>query len=103
MRTLQKLRVINFKSIREQELLLRPLNVFIGSTGSGKSNLIGVFSFLKEIVAQNLTRYTRLKAGADTLLYYGRKRSPQMEIDVEFGEGNTTNRYCIRLAGAIDD
>ena len=34
MRTLQRLKVTNFKSIREQELLLRPLNVFIGGNGS---------------------------------------------------------------------
>lgn len=103
MRTLQRLKVTNFKSIREQELLLRPLNVFIGGNGSGKSNLIGVFHFLKEIVGQNLGGYTQFKGGADTLLYYGRKRSPHMEIDVEFGEGNTTNRYRVRLTGANDD
>ena len=103
MRTLQRLKVTNFKSIREQELLLRPLNVFIGGNGSGKSNLIGVFRFLKEIVGQNLASYTQLKGGADALLYYGRKRSPHMELDVEFGEGDATNRYRVRLTGANDD
>ena len=50
MRTLQRLKITNFKSIREQELRLLPLNVFIGGNGSGKSNLINVFRFLKEIV-----------------------------------------------------
>ncbi len=103
MRTLQRLKVTHFKSIREQELLLRPLNVFIGGNGSGKSNLIGVFHFLKEIVGQNLGGYTQLKGGADTLLYYGRKRSPQMDIVVEFGEGNFMNRYRVRLTGTNDD
>ncbi len=103
MRTLQRLKVTNFKSIREQELLLRPLNVVIGGNGSGKSNLIGVFRLLKEIVNQNLGGYTQLKGGADSLLYYGRKRSPQMEIDVEFGKGRTTNRYRVRLTGTDDD
>jgi ABC-type uncharacterized transport system ATPase subunit len=47
MRTLQRPTVTNFKSIREQELLLQTLNVFIGGNGSGKSNLIDVFRFLK--------------------------------------------------------
>jgi len=103
MRTLQKLKVTNFKSIREQELLLRPLNLFIGGNGSGKSNLIGVFRFLKEIVGQNLQTYTQMKGGADALLYYGRKSSPVMEIDVEFGEGNTSNCYRVRLGGTDDD
>jgi predicted ATPase len=103
MRTLQRLKVTNFKSIREQELAFRPLNVFIGGNGSGKSNLIGVFHLLKEIVGQHLAGYTQLKGGADSMLYYGRKHSPQLELDVEFGEGNTTNRYRVRLSGANDD
>jgi predicted ATPase len=103
MRTLQRLKVTNFKSIREQELRLGPLNVFIGGNGSGKSNLINVFRFLKEIVSQNLSGYTQLKGGADSLLYYGRKRSPGMELDVEFGAGSTTNRYLVSLTGTDDD
>jgi predicted ATPase len=103
MLTLQRLRVTNFKSIREQELRLRPLNVFIGGNGSGKSNLIQVFRFLKEIVGQNLAVYTQTKGGADALLHYGRKRSPGMEIDGEFGDRHTTNRYVVQLAGTSDD
>jgi predicted ATPase len=107
MRILQRLEISNFKSIRAQELKLRPLNVFIGGNGSGKSNLIGVFRFLKEIVGQNLAGYTLQKGGADSLLYRGRKHSPQMEIYVEFGESPTTwpftNSYRVRLAGTDDD
>lgn len=34
MRTLEKLTIKNFKSIREQTLAQRPLNVFIGGNGS---------------------------------------------------------------------
>jgi predicted ATPase len=34
MRTLDKLTIKNFKSIREQTLALGPLNVFIGGNGS---------------------------------------------------------------------
>jgi len=103
MRILQRLKISNFKSIRSQELQLHPLNVFIGGNGSGKSNLIGVFRFLKEIVNQNLDGYTRVKGGADSLLHYGRKRSPELEIDVEFGEGTNTNGYRAILAGTDDD
>jgi predicted ATPase len=103
MRILQRLKVANFKSIREQELALSPLNVFIGGNGSGKSNLIGVFHLLKEIVGQNLAGYTQLKGGADSLLYYGRKRSPNMELDLQFGEGNKVNSYRVRLMGTEND
>ena len=51
MRTLEKLTIKNFKSIREQTLALGRLNVLIGANGSGKSNLIEAFRFLREIVS----------------------------------------------------
>ncbi|MDB6054840.1 MAG: transport protein [Verrucomicrobiales bacterium] len=103
MRTLEKLKITNFKSIREQTLELGPLNVFIGGNGSGKSNLIQVFRFLREIVNQNLAGYVGTKGGADSLLYFGRKQSPDMSFRLEFGEGNTTNGYSIQLRGTDDD
>ncbi|HEV2682577.1 MAG TPA: AAA family ATPase, partial [Rhodanobacter sp.] len=68
MRTLEKLTIKNYKSIRDQSLELGPLNLFIGGNGTGKSNLISVFRFLREIVTQNLAGYTAQKGGADALL-----------------------------------
>jgi len=43
MRTLEKLTIKNFKSIREQIIEPGLLNIFIGGNGAGKSNLIEVF------------------------------------------------------------
>ncbi len=103
MRTLEQLTVKRFKSIRDQTLALGHLNVFIGGNGSGKSNLIEVFRFLKEIVSQNLAGYTAKKGGADTLLHFGRKRSPNMELFLKFGEGATTNAYNISLNSTDQD
>jgi predicted ATPase len=103
MRTLEKLTIKNFKSIREQTLALGRLNVFIGGNGCGKSNLIEVFRFLREIVNQNLAGYTGTKGGADTLLHFGRKRSPEMAFLLEFGEGDTSNAYEVKLRGTDED
>ncbi len=79
------------------------MNVFIGSNGSGKSNLIEVFHFLREIVTRNLANYTGLKGGADTLLHFGRKHSQEMEFFLEFAEGNISNAYKISLSGTDKD
>lgn len=103
MRTLEKLTIKNFKSIRDQTLALGSLNVFIGGNGSGKSNLIQVFRFLREIVNQNLAAYTGTKGGADSLLYFGRKCSPEMSFFLEFGEGHISNAYRVVLGGTDDD
>ncbi len=43
MQSLDRIRIKGFKSIREMDLELRPLNILIGANGSGKSNFIQVF------------------------------------------------------------
>src|SRR5712691_4573225 len=100
MRRLETLTAKNFKSIREQTLRLNSLNVFIGGNGSGKSNLVEVFRFLREIVNQNLGAYTARKGGADALLHFGRKTSPLMELNVEFSDSpKKSNAYKVSLVG----
>ncbi|MBA4149098.1 MAG: hypothetical protein H0X66_13365 [Verrucomicrobia bacterium] len=64
MAILEKLKITNFKSFREQTLELGRLNVFIGANGAEISNLIGAFRFLREIVNQNLAGYTEEKGRA---------------------------------------
>jgi len=98
MRTLKKLTIHGFKSVREQTLDLEPLNVFIGGNGVGKSNLIGVFQFLREIINQRLGNYTAIRGGCDSILHFGRKKTPEMFLELEFGKGSTTNSYEVRLA-----
>ncbi len=103
MRKLETLTILNFKSIHELRLELNPLNVFIGGNGAGKSNLIEVFRFLREIVNQNLAGYTATKGGADALLRYGRKTSRAIQFSLTFGEGNTTDTYHVALSGTDND
>lgn len=96
MRVLERITIQNFKSIREQQLDFQRLNIFIGGNGVGKSNLIEVFRFLREISQQNLANYS-LRRGADSLLYFGRKESKFVEFYLEFGAGKYSNAYRIRL------
>jgi len=103
MRTLDRLIIRNFKSIREQTIALGRLNVFIGGNGAGKSNLIGVFRFLREIVNQNLAIYTGTKGGADSFLHFGRKRSPQMSLQMQFGDQGVETAYFARLIPTAED
>lgn len=103
MRELKTIVVKNFKSIEDQTLNLGRLNVLIGGNGSGKSNFIEVFRFLRELVAQNLSGFTLRKGGADNLLHFGRLRSPEMTISVMFEEPNVGNGYEVVLRGTDDD
>jgi len=100
MSALERIQIKGFKSIRKLDLVLRPLNVLIGPNGAGKSNLISVFELLNEIVKQNLARYVLTSGRADAFLYFGRKTTEAIEVDLSFaGEGeNLLNGYrCILL------
>jgi predicted ATPase len=103
MRTIEELTVRNFKSIRDQTLRLGRLNAFIGGNGSGKSNLVGVFHFLNQIVRQQLQTYAGMAGGADNLLFFGRKRSPTLEIAVNFVSGTNANGYRFELIPTEED
>jgi len=103
MRILEELTVRNFKSIRQQTLRLGRMNVFIGGNGSGKSNLVGVFRFLNQVVQEQLQTYTGTAGGADNILYFGRKRSPSLELAVNFAQGSNANGYRIELLPTEDD
>jgi predicted ATPase len=103
MRVLEQLKIKNFKSIRDQTLRLGPLNVFIGGNGSGKSNLIGVFHFLNRVVSGDLQNYTGETGGADSLLHFGRKRSPSLSVELEFVQGDNANGYSFELRPTAED
>ncbi len=51
---LDRLQVTGFKSIAQLDVRLKDLNILIGANGAGKSNFIGVFRFVHEILRKNL-------------------------------------------------
>ncbi len=102
MAALDWIAVEGFKSIKRIERLhLNPINVLIGSNGSGKSNFIGLFSFLREIRAGRLREYVIRSGGADRILHFGSRITPELKLDLSFG--GETNQYKIRLGIADPD
>lgn len=81
---LNELHIQGFKSIRDQRLELGDLNVFIGSNGSGKPNLMGVFDLLRRVAKQELLNYTGVAGGANALLHFGRKQTEKMRFSMDF-------------------
>lgn len=94
--------VKGFKSIASLEKLpLRPINVIIGANGSGKSNFVGVFSFLQAILEGRLQAYVRRAGGAEQLLHFGSRVTHEIRIFLSFSEG--VNQYQLSLAPTDDD
>jgi predicted ATPase len=46
---INRIEIENFKSIREMNLELKPINILIAANGVGKSNFIGFFKLLKNM------------------------------------------------------
>ena len=99
-RPLETISIKGFKSIRALEKFpLTSLNVLIGANGSGKTNFISAFKLLNQIVDENLQLFIGQQGGADTLLYFGRKNTSRIELDLEFG----SNGYKCSLVPAAGD
>ena len=101
MRPVNQIEIAGFKSIREAKLDLKALNVFIGPNGAGKSNFIGVFKLLHRIIEQKLGVYVGEQGGANSLLYFGRKRTQKISLKLQFAGGS--NSYGCVLAPNAED
>ena len=67
------LRVKNYKSLKDINIRLKPLNVIIGLNGCGKSNFLDVFSLLSSGAKGELTESINSRSGIGTVLFSGEK------------------------------
>jgi len=99
---LERIQLKGYKSFRELDLSLEPINVLIGANGSGKSNFIGLFKMLNRMMEESLQVYVAQSGGADQILHYGRKTTEEMFIALWFGRGKLANGYECTFIPAED-
>lgn len=102
---IDRLVIKGYKSIKDQEVFLRPINILIGGNGVGKSNFISVFSLIRNLYEGNLGEYVFDKGGADNFLYFGKKTTQEIELDIYFGDVNekeSRNRFIVNLRESQD-
>lgn len=86
---LKRIKVRNFKSFEDLELDLGRLNVVIGANAAGKSNLVQVFGFLRDICNEGLDNAVSLQGGIEYTRSFGRgKKNITIELEIEFGGEN---------------
>ncbi|MFK5950585.1 MAG: AAA family ATPase [Methylococcales bacterium] len=96
---IDKITIKGFKSIRSLEKFeLGNLNVLIGANGVGKSNFVGYFKMLHELVEGRLKLWTSKQGGADRVLSYGVKETPELLSVIRFGD----NGYAAELVPTLD-
>ncbi len=78
---LNEITIKGFKSIRTLERFpLRALNLLIGANGAGKSNFIKALTLINTIVDKKLQLWIGREGGADDMLYFGQKITPELQI-----------------------
>ncbi len=103
MARLKNIVIEGFKSIKELDLELRPLNVMIGANGAGKSNLVSFFKMLNEMMGERLRHFIATSGRAQSLLHYGPKKTPQITASLVFDVDNGEDTYVLRLFHAAVD
>ncbi len=98
---LDRIEVRGFKSIREMNLEMRSLNLLIGANGAGKSNFVSLFSMLNNMVEKNLQSFVARAGGAEALLHFGQKRTPELYIALHFGSNGWKARFAPTQADTL--
>ena len=102
---LKTIKIKGYKSIRELNLNLSPINVLIGANGSGKSNFISFFKLLRWMMQSpgQLQFFVGQSGGASTFLFDGAAVTPQIEAELNFETSSGKNDYSFRLFHAASD
>lgn len=84
------LEIKGYKSIKNLELEMKPINILIGSNGVGKSNFVSFFKLINAIFNLRLQKFVK-EEKADNLLYFGRKTTENLFGKLIFNSGNNKN------------
>ncbi|MEQ9902084.1 AAA family ATPase [Pectobacterium punjabense] len=82
-----------YKSIAACDVEMRTLNILIGANGAGKSNFMGFFRLVTNLLAERLQLFVGKSGGPDALLHFGRKNSPYLAGEIFFTE--TSYRFSL--------
>jgi predicted ATPase len=103
MTSIKSIRIAGFRSLKDVTLEPGRVTVLIGANGAGKSNVLSALRMLRAMADQGLRWYVAEAGAAATLLHYGPKQTPAMELEVDFEDDGGRFAYVARLGHAADD
>ena len=100
---IKRLRVENFRSLKELDLRPGLTNVLVGPNAAGKSNIVDVLKFLTDVASQGLGRALTNRQGYHELVWKGKETGPvriAVEAEISLGLGKVREaEYEIEVDG----
>jgi predicted ATPase len=93
---IKRIKIRDFKSIRNVELELGPVTVLVGRSGTGKSNLVQAIRFLRNLLL-DFNDALAIEFGWERIVPVG-ESTPQTSIEVVFTIPGEEREYSYRLA-----
>lgn len=84
--SIKYVKATNFKTFKELDIKLQNFNILIGANASGKSNLILIFKFLRDIVNHGLDNAISMQGGMEYLKNIYASPSDNVTIEIGFSE-----------------
>lgn len=84
---LDKIRIKNYKSLKDAELLLKPLTVLVGPNNAGKSNTLNSFHFIQDIVKRGNPNAIAARGGFNDIAWNG-KENQIISFDISWTPDN---------------
>lgn len=102
---LQNINLKGFKSVNSegQDIPFGDITILLGANGSGKSNLISFFQMLNYMTTGALQKYIGQSGSADSLLYFGSKKTNRIIAEITFSDTKSKDIYLFSLAHAAGD
>lgn len=102
-KTLTRIHVEGYRSLKEVDLAPGRITVLIGANGSGKSNLLSFLRMVSLMRTHSLQRFVGEAGGASALLHYGPGVTKELDLRLEFEQETGTSAYDVRLGYAAGD
>ena len=100
---LNKIEIQRYRSLRDVEIEMNDLNVFIGANASGKSAILDALRFLSEAVRERDFRGPVLSRGGMLNLAWKGEPAGSVELRAEFDDGENSLVWDVRVIKADYD
>lgn len=99
-----KLQLENWRNFTHLDVVLQQRVFLVGANATGKSNLLDVFRFLRDVVrvGGGFEKAVADRGGVSSLRSVASQGSPDIVIDVQLGDDQTNTVWQYRLAFAQD-